>query len=161
MESERSEFVVVYGRRRIGKTFLVRRFFKDNYAFSFVGKHEMRREQQLAEFAKELMCYSHSTFVPQLKNWTEAFDALQRLLETYGIPDKKVVFLMKCLGWTPPNQISYRHWKTSGMAGLICVMILYRWLADQPHHGWWTNSCIIRVDFSTALPKNFIFVLLN
>lgn len=92
MESERSEFVVVYGRRRIGKTFLVRRFFKDNYAFSFVGKHEMRREQQLTEFAKELMRYSHSTFVPQLKNWTEAFDALQRLLETYGIPDKKVVF---------------------------------------------------------------------
>lgn len=92
MESERSEFVVVYGRRRIGKTFLVRRFFKDNYAFSFVGKHKMRREQQLAEFAKELMCYSHSTFVPQLKNWTEAFDALQRLLETYNIPGKKVVF---------------------------------------------------------------------
>lgn len=92
MESERSEFVVVYGRRRIGKTFLVRRFFKDNYAFSFVGKHEMRREQQLAEFAKELMCYSHSTFVPQLKNWTEAFDSLQRLLETYNIPGKKVVF---------------------------------------------------------------------
>lgn len=92
MESERSEFVVVYGRRRIGKTFLVRRFFKDNYAFSFVGKHEMRREQQLTEFAKELMCYSHSTFVPQLKNWTEAFDALQRLLETYDIPGKKVVF---------------------------------------------------------------------
>uniref|UniRef100_UPI00402A5420 AAA family ATPase n=1 Tax=Segatella hominis TaxID=2518605 RepID=UPI00402A5420 len=92
MESERSEFVVVYGRRRIGKTFLVRRFFRDNYAFSFVGKHEMGREQQLTEFAKELMRYSHSTFVPQLKNWTEAFDALQRLLETYGIPDKKVVF---------------------------------------------------------------------
>lgn len=92
MESERSEFVVVYGRRRIGKTFLVRRFFKDNYAFSFVGKHEMRREQQLAEFAKELMCYSHSTFVPQLKNWTEAFDALQRLLEIYNISGKKVVF---------------------------------------------------------------------
>ena len=92
IESERSEFVVVYGRRRIGKTFLVRRFFKDNYAFSFVGKHEMRREQQLAEFAKALMSYSHSTFVPQLKNWTEAFDALQRLLETYNIPGKKVVF---------------------------------------------------------------------
>lgn len=92
MESERSEFVVVYGRRRIGKTFLVRRFFKDNYAFSFVGKHEMGREQQLTEFAKELMRYSHSTFVPQLKNWTEAFDALQRLLETYNISGKKVVF---------------------------------------------------------------------
>lgn len=34
LESGRSEFVVIYGRRRIGKTFLVRRFFNDTYDFS-------------------------------------------------------------------------------------------------------------------------------
>ncbi|HBF04741.1 MAG TPA: primosomal protein, partial [Prevotella sp.] len=72
MESGRSELVVVYGRRRIGKTFLVRRFFKDNYAFSFVGKHEMGREMQLSEFAKALQQYSRSAFVPVFKSWTEA-----------------------------------------------------------------------------------------
>lgn len=92
MESERSEFVVVYGRRRIGKTFLVRRFFKDAYAFSFVGKHEMSRDLQLAEFAKELQRYSGSAFVPVLKNWTDAFDNLQRLLESSKNRGKKVVF---------------------------------------------------------------------
>ncbi len=93
VESGRSEFVVVYGRRRIGKTFLVRRFFKDCYAFSFVGKHEMPREQQLAEFAKELGRYSQSAFVPSLKSWTEAFDALQKMLESSKKQGKKVIFL--------------------------------------------------------------------
>ena len=92
LESKRSEFVVVYGRRRIGKTYLVRRFFKDNYAFSFVGKHEMAREQQLIEFAKELSRYSQSPYAPNLKSWTDAFDALQRLLEASSVKGKKVVF---------------------------------------------------------------------
>lgn len=92
MESGRSEFVVVYGRRRIGKTFLVRRFFKDSYAFSFVGKHEMGRDMQLAEFARALQQYSRSTYTPQLKSWSDAFDALQKHLELSKIKGKKVVF---------------------------------------------------------------------
>lgn len=93
MKSGRSEFVVVYGRRRIGKTFLVRRFFSDTYDFAFVGRHEMSREMQLAEFAKALRHYSGSVFVPVLKDWTEAFDALKVLLESTKKKDKKVVFL--------------------------------------------------------------------
>ena len=39
MESDRSEFVIVYGRRRVGKTFLIDQYFKMNYDFSFVGSH--------------------------------------------------------------------------------------------------------------------------
>ena len=37
MESDRSEFVIVYGRRRVGKTFLVDSFFGGKYDFSYVG----------------------------------------------------------------------------------------------------------------------------
>ena len=92
LESGRSEFVVIYGRRRIGKTFLVRRFFNDTYDFSFVGKHEMPREQQLADFAKALQRYSSSEFAPELKNWTQAFDSLARLLEAKDANRKKVIF---------------------------------------------------------------------
>jgi AAA+ ATPase superfamily predicted ATPase len=40
LESQRSEFVVMYGRRRIGKIFLVRRFFDDKYSFHYVGAHK-------------------------------------------------------------------------------------------------------------------------
>lgn len=92
MESGRSEFVVVYGRRRIGKTFLVRRFFKDNYDFSFVGKHGAGKEEQLGEFAKALRKYSGSAFSPVLKTWRDAFDCLQKLLEDSARKGKKVVF---------------------------------------------------------------------
>lgn len=92
LESGRSEFVVIYGRRRIGKTFLVRRFFNDTYDFSFVGKHEMPREQQLADFAKTLQRYSSSEFTPELKNWTQAFDGLAKLLEAKDTSRKKVIF---------------------------------------------------------------------
>ena len=60
LESGRSEFVVIYGRRRIGKTFLVRRFFNDTYDFSFVGKHDMPREQQLADFLRRNAVDGHS-----------------------------------------------------------------------------------------------------
>ncbi len=93
MESGRSEFVVVYGRRRIGKTFLIRRFFKDHYDFSYVGKHDVSKAQQLEEFAKALQRYSQSAFAPELKNWDEAFDCLRKHLEAIDKGRKKTVFL--------------------------------------------------------------------
>lgn len=37
VQSKEAEFVVVYGRRRVGKTFLVNTFFSDNYAFKLTG----------------------------------------------------------------------------------------------------------------------------
>lgn len=37
VKSTEAEFVVIYGRRRIGKTFLVNTFFDDRYAFKLTG----------------------------------------------------------------------------------------------------------------------------
>ena len=36
-EAHSPEFVVVYGRRRVGKTFLINQFFKDNFTFKVTG----------------------------------------------------------------------------------------------------------------------------
>ena len=47
LASGQPEFVVVYGRRRIGKTFLVRQFFNDKFDFSYVGAHHFSQEEQL------------------------------------------------------------------------------------------------------------------
>lgn len=92
IDSGRSEFIVIYGRRRIGKTFLARRFFKDTYDFSFVGKHNMPKEEQLKEFAKALQTYSQSAFLPILKRWNEAFEYLQKILCSSKKKGKKIVF---------------------------------------------------------------------
>ena len=53
-ESDRSEFVIVYGRRRVGKTFLVDTFFDYKYDFAYSGVHKLSKAKQLRGFAKAL-----------------------------------------------------------------------------------------------------------
>ena len=59
MASEQSEFVIVYGRRRVGKTFLVDEYFKRSYDFSYVGGHNLSNAKQLRNFAKAVKRYAH------------------------------------------------------------------------------------------------------
>lgn len=91
--SGRSEFVVVYGRRRIGKTFLVRQYFKDRFAFSYVGRHNQSREEQLDSFAQALAHQGGMAYIPKLSNWHEAFSLLQKHLEGMSKKRRKVVFI--------------------------------------------------------------------
>jgi AAA+ ATPase superfamily predicted ATPase len=94
MESPRAEFVVVYGRRRVGKTFLVRHFFAEKYAFSYVGIRGIKQQQQLEAFATALQQYGKTAFAPVLADWFAAFDALRQLLErSKAKGGKKVVFI--------------------------------------------------------------------
>lgn len=93
LSSDRSEFVVLYGRRRIGKTFLVRQFFDNTFAFSYTGVKEYNRVQQLNNFGKALQTYAMASHRPQPRDWDEAFDLLQQLLMASDAPGKKVVFL--------------------------------------------------------------------
>lgn len=47
LDSHRSELVAVYGRRRIGKTYLVREFFGKQITFSFTGLSKGQRADQI------------------------------------------------------------------------------------------------------------------
>ena len=58
MEEKEAKMVAVYGRRRVGKTFLVRRFFNDQFDFYFTGSFETPASIQLALFASQLRQYS-------------------------------------------------------------------------------------------------------
>ena len=80
MESDRSEFVIVYGRRRVGKTFLVDRYFDGVYDFTYVGEHNMSRQRQLTSFARALKKYSGSK-PDKFSDWFDACDALEDYLE--------------------------------------------------------------------------------
>ena len=52
--SDRSELVIIYGRRRVGKTFLIDQFFGGKYDFTYVGGHKLSQRIQLRNFAKAL-----------------------------------------------------------------------------------------------------------
>lgn len=89
--SDKSEFVVIYGRRRIGKTFLVRTFFNDAYTFYFVGSRNDSTKAQLEHFSKALkLAGGKHDDVPQ--SWTNAFDLLSAHLDTIPSKKKKVLF---------------------------------------------------------------------
>ena len=92
MESDRSEFIIVYGRRRVGKTYLVDNFFNYEYDFSFVGGHRLTKQKQLKNFAKAMKKYAHLQQLPKYASWDDAFDALEDLMESLPENKRKVIF---------------------------------------------------------------------
>ena len=91
--SNMPEFVVVYGRRRVGKTFLVNQYFGNSFIFKVTGIAERNaRQKQLANFGESLRAYG-SPLLPDPDNWTEAFRMLRALIENTRIKGKKVVFI--------------------------------------------------------------------
>lgn len=90
--SNKSEFVIVYGRRRVGKTFLVNQVFADRFTFSYVGARKQPPKKQLQRFAAQLKLYSGSPYAPTLNNWEEAFNELRQLIELRPTNERKVIF---------------------------------------------------------------------
>lgn len=93
LESNRSEFVIVFGRRRVGKTFLVDNFFNAKYDFSYVGGNRLTKDKQLRSFAKALKKSAGLATQPKFHDWWEAFDSLEEYLESLPTDRKKVVFI--------------------------------------------------------------------
>lgn len=91
MESGKSELIAVYGRRRIGKTYLVKSIFDNRFDFAFTGMFEVTRAVHLSQFRNYLERYS-GKHVRRLRDWFEAFDALRDYLETLQ-KERIVVFL--------------------------------------------------------------------
>ena len=91
--SKESEFVVVYGRRRVGKTFLVNKYFKDEYAFKLTGLAQKSKREQLANFTVALNRYGNGQKIKTPRNWYEAFDKLRDLLDGKKVKGKRVVFI--------------------------------------------------------------------
>lgn len=77
--SGKPELVAIYGRRRVGKTYLVKQFFQEQFSFYTTGIYNGSLEEQLAFFNKQLNHFSDS-FYPMPKNWMEAFEQLQHYL---------------------------------------------------------------------------------
>ena len=102
VKSSRSEFAVIYGRRRIGKTFLVNQTFKDKFDFCYVGGHHLEEAEQLQKFAEALKKYGNAAFLPKLADWFEAFNNLQQILEA-SKSKKKIIFIDEMPWIDSPN----------------------------------------------------------
>lgn len=135
-ESEQSEFVAVYGRRRIGKTYLINEVFNSTFAFHIAGMENSSRRELLDLF--RLALRGKGWKCPRLSGWLEAFFELERYLDS--LPSgKKVVFLDE-LPWfdTPKSgflsafENFWNGWSTSRKDVLLIICgSATTWIIDK------------------------------
>lgn len=90
-KSDSSEFVAVYGRRRVGKTFLIRETFGYKFTFQHTGLANGNTKQQLFSFAISLRDAGYDD-CPMPRSWLEAFSLLSTFLKN-SADEKKIIFL--------------------------------------------------------------------
>lgn len=80
LEGNKPEFVALYGRRRVGKTFLINQMFKNQFAFKMTGVIEGKLRDQFTAFADAM--YDYGFPIPQKpKDWMQAFIMLKNALK--------------------------------------------------------------------------------
>jgi len=92
IESGKPEFVAVFGRRRVGKTFLIREYFNNKFAFYFSGVENIQKQQQLKNFNTSLLKYGKHPY-PIVNSWFDAFLQLIHFLEKKKKRGRKVIFI--------------------------------------------------------------------
>lgn len=93
LQAEGAEMIAIIGRRRVGKTFLVRSVYKNKIDIEFTGVQNATRKEQLASFHFLLTRYLEgATDLPVPKNWLAAFHQLITVLEQKTSHDKKILF---------------------------------------------------------------------
>ena len=105
---DEAQLVAVYGRRRIGKTFLVRETFGDTFYFQHAGLARGTLKEQLAAFHDSLI-RSGAKDVPVLNNWRQAFNALERFIVAGGSRRKKVIFIDE-MPWMDTPKSKFVMW---------------------------------------------------
>lgn len=94
IDSGSPELIAIFGRRRVGKTYLIRKYFKDNLQFQLVGTKDANLDGQLTKFNTALgkaAGYPKLYRVPE--GWPEAFDQLSSFLTPKLVTERCVVFL--------------------------------------------------------------------
>lgn len=104
LNSDQSEFIAVYGRRRVGKTFLIRETFNYHFAFDHTGILDAPLKEQLYEFRESL--YRAGMGRKALpRTWYEAFHLLEGWLA--GMPEGKKVVFVDELPWMDTTRSNF------------------------------------------------------
>ncbi|MDR3294260.1 MAG: ATP-binding protein [Clostridiales Family XIII bacterium] len=127
LQSESPEFVAVYGRRRVGKTFLINEFFREEYAFSVMGLAGEGKAAQLANFFTALKKYGSKAAAPP-RSWYDAFELLIDLLGHTRQKGRKILFVdelpwfdTKKSGFLPALEHFWNGWAASKPEILLIV----------------------------------------
>ncbi len=90
LKNKRSQFLALYGRRRIGKTFLIDQVYKKNMVFAMSGLQNATQDEQLENFTIKFNSQTKRK-VAKPETWLQAFALLTQYVEKSS-RKKKVIF---------------------------------------------------------------------
>ena len=93
VKKDNSAFLAVYGRRRIGKTYLIREVYKEKIIFECSGLHQKDFSQQLENFWLTLIEANPKEKPSLPQTWLQAFSLLKLYVKSLENIEKKVIFL--------------------------------------------------------------------
>ena len=130
VDSDKAEFIAIYGRRRVGKTFMVTQVFGDKFAFDMTGLINGSTKDELAAFLSAIKSSGWSGKEKSIKTWGAAFEMLQEHLGTKFSPtDKHILFIdeLPCLdtaksGFLPAFDHFWNSWasRRPGLKLIVC-----------------------------------------
>jgi uncharacterized protein len=138
--SKQSEFVTVFGRRRVGKTFLIREFYvtKDCVFFHATGMKDGNMPKQLKKFAESISeTFFDATTIETPENWGDAFSVLHKQISK---TNKKTIIFLDELPWMATRksdllqEIDYywnHHWSMKNNIVLIVCGSSASWLIKK------------------------------
>ena len=98
-ESKDPEFLAVYGRRRVGKTFLVKEYFEGRCPFfELTGEKEATLNEQLQNFVFAFRSHFPDEAIPRVRSWREAFQLLATTIDK-TLSGLRVVLFFDELPW--------------------------------------------------------------
>jgi predicted AAA+ superfamily ATPase len=101
-QSKRAEFLAIYGRRRIGKTFLIKQTFgeQDGFFFHVTGVQHGKISAHISLFTKEIgKLFYQGADIKEPANWVDTFDLLSNAIEKNVPQDKKIVLFFDEFPW--------------------------------------------------------------
>ncbi len=140
--SEQAEFLALYGRRRVGKTFLIRSYFKDTKAifFNVTGAKNGKLNEQIKHFAEQLGRVFLNGIMPTVgTNWDDAFKILTHAMASVPC-DQKIVLFFDELPWMATrnsrllNILEYywnQHWSDDERIKLIVCGSSASWIIKK------------------------------
>lgn len=139
LNSSKSEMIVVYGRRRVGKTFLIKHALGEKIDFEMTGVKGGSFQDQLEIFTEKLSEKGFGTLADEKpKSWLKAFSLLKRYLKERKGKGRKVIFLDE-LSWiaTPKSKFLgmlghfWNDWALYNNVFLILCGSAASWMIDK------------------------------
>lgn len=142
VNSTKSELIAVYGRRRVGKTFLIKKYFEERFDFYFTGSLNKSKSEMLVLFTEQLTQYSKKHYnVP--KTWHEALNQLKDYILT--LKKNKIIIFIDEISWIDTSNSGFLSdfeyfWNSFGSSNpkiklIICASatswIIDKFLADR------------------------------